>query len=264
MFRTHLIGKRQSEWLNYVPIVEFAINSIPNSSTGQAPFQMLYGYIPARSVEQSSLLRKPLQQNDPATRIADATKMIKRARMEQEKQYNKRRKQAHEYKEGDLVMIDTSLIRKSDAEHNISKKLSNRYQGPYPIKELLPKGAYRVHLPAHTKMHNSFNTSMLKPYKLTERGKYPARDDIPLRPQPVIPDEPDIFEIDRVLTHDFRGRGNDRLRFKILWKGYPEAEATYQKGHRLQEDSPESIQAYLQTLDADTRSNIERYIQQYV
>lgn len=263
MFRTHLVGKRQSEWLSLIPLVEFAINSVPNESTGVAPFQLQYGYIPARSLEHSRLTSKPVETKDVATRIMDATKLIKRAREDQETQYNKRRRMAPEYQVGDMVMLDTTMIRKSEAEHNTSHKLMNRYQGPYTIKELMPHATYRLNLPDNTKMHNSFHTSTLKPYYLNKRETYPIRDAEPLRPQPVDVEEPDMYSVEKVIAHDFKGRGRDKLRFKVLWEGYPEAEATMQKGHRLQEDAGEAITEYLDSLDARTRNSIKDYMSRY-
>src|ERR1700723_3815413 len=36
----------QSDWVDKIPIVEFAINSNIRSSTGFAPFELNYGYLP--------------------------------------------------------------------------------------------------------------------------------------------------------------------------------------------------------------------------
>ena len=36
----------QSDWYKKLPMVEFAINSVENKSTGYAPFELNYGYVP--------------------------------------------------------------------------------------------------------------------------------------------------------------------------------------------------------------------------
>ena len=40
------ISKRQDDWVNLLPTVEFVINSRLNSATGATPFELLYGYTP--------------------------------------------------------------------------------------------------------------------------------------------------------------------------------------------------------------------------
>ena len=41
-----VIQPDQSDWYEKLPLVEFAINSSENKSTGYAPFELNYGYIP--------------------------------------------------------------------------------------------------------------------------------------------------------------------------------------------------------------------------
>ena len=41
-----VIQPDQSDWVDKIPIVEFAINSNISSSTGFAPFELNYGYLP--------------------------------------------------------------------------------------------------------------------------------------------------------------------------------------------------------------------------
>ena len=40
------IGKRQDDWADLLPTVEFVINSCLNSATGHTLFELLYGYTP--------------------------------------------------------------------------------------------------------------------------------------------------------------------------------------------------------------------------
>ena len=155
--------------------------------------------------------------------------------------------------------MDTTGIRATDPVRNISKKLQTRYQGPYPIKEILNKGTYRLQLPETTKMHNAFHTSVLKPYRLTERGKYPERDTQPIHPGPVDPEEPDILAVDKILKHRYFGR-TKKLQFRILWEGYPPDEATWEPALTIYEDAPDEYQNYLSTLTVSKRREIIQYI----
>ena len=41
-----MIEPSQTDWVNKLPLMEFAINSNISSSTGFAPFELNYGYMP--------------------------------------------------------------------------------------------------------------------------------------------------------------------------------------------------------------------------
>ena len=41
-----LVRPNQLDWLKHLPAVEFTINSSVCTSTGYAPFELTYGYIP--------------------------------------------------------------------------------------------------------------------------------------------------------------------------------------------------------------------------
>ena len=49
---------RQDDWVHYLPIAEFALNSRVSSATGKSPFELTYGYQPEFhvSVKPSSLV----------------------------------------------------------------------------------------------------------------------------------------------------------------------------------------------------------------
>jgi transposase InsO family protein len=42
----HYVNTNGSDWAQHLPTVEFAINSAVSRSTGKAPFELLYGYLP--------------------------------------------------------------------------------------------------------------------------------------------------------------------------------------------------------------------------
>ena len=41
-----LVQPDQRDWVHEVPMVEFAMNSSRNASSGFAPFELTYGYLP--------------------------------------------------------------------------------------------------------------------------------------------------------------------------------------------------------------------------
>ncbi|WP_208972711.1 hypothetical protein, partial [Escherichia coli] len=44
------VSKRQSNWEDYLPILEFAYNSAKHVSTGFSPFMLMYGFQPRTPV----------------------------------------------------------------------------------------------------------------------------------------------------------------------------------------------------------------------
>ena len=254
MLRAELNRKPQHDWVKKIPEVEFNYNARYHASIGMAPFQAAYGYIPNYGDYQiTSSDKRPLED-----RIDEAIKTAKRKRTTIAEQANKRRKPAQKYQLNDYVLIDTRDIRANDAQLNISKKLQSRYQGPYPITEILRGETYRVKLLERSKMHNAFHTSLLRPYIFSVKGKYPKQDKTPLRPGPIDPEEPDTFEVEKILTHDMKGRAPHQVRFKVLWQGYPSTEATWEPGHIINEDAPERVEKYLRKLTSLQRQQVEK------
>ena len=41
-----MVQPNQRDWVNKLPMVEFALNSSISNSTGFAPFELNYGYLP--------------------------------------------------------------------------------------------------------------------------------------------------------------------------------------------------------------------------
>lgn len=91
-----------------------------------------------------------------------AQECIKRAQ-ERQARYANRGRLDVEFKAGDMVMLAKSHVRLTEAQ-NAGRKLQPRYHGPYKIKEVISRVAYRLSLPASFKIHDVIHISHLKPY----------------------------------------------------------------------------------------------------
>jgi len=49
------------DWVTLLPVVEFAINSIPSATTGRSPFGIVYGSETAVVMPVDKLLRPPVE-----------------------------------------------------------------------------------------------------------------------------------------------------------------------------------------------------------
>ena len=103
-------------WLDVLPIVEFAVHNTPNSTTGYSAFYLNYGYHPLHPLH---LLHAPEDTNIEAmTQFTSrmqkdfdvALQQLNRARNQMMHQTDSQPR-AMEYQEGDQVLLSTRQIR---------------------------------------------------------------------------------------------------------------------------------------------------------
>ena len=100
-------------------------------------------------------------------------------------------------------------------------KLSKKRFGPFKVIELVGKGAAKLELPKHYRMHHTISGRHLT--LAHEHEDVFQRE--PSRPPPVIADdnEPE-YEVERVLDKRKSGR---RTEYLVKWMGYPVHESTW-------------------------------------
>ena len=126
----HQLGGDRN-WLDVLPIVEFAVNNTPNRTTGYSAFYLNYGYHPLHPLQ---LLHAPEDTNiEAVTQFTSrmqkdfdvALQQLNRARNQMMHQTDSQRR-AMEYQEGDQVLLSTRHIR----FRHCPEKLQKRYVGP--------------------------------------------------------------------------------------------------------------------------------------
>jgi hypothetical protein len=100
---------------------------------------------------------------------------------------------------------------------SLTKKLSPRWVGPFPILQVISKTSYKLELPVAWKLHPVFHVSMLKPHHGRARQVE----------QPVFSTEEGAeYEVEAILGHRL-GRRN-RLELLVRWKGYDVSEDSWE------------------------------------
>ena len=127
-----------------------------------------------------------------------------------------------QYNVSEKVLLSSKNIRTSRP----SKKLGNRFLGPFEIIEIVGKQAYRLSLPQlYKSIHPVFHVSLLEPYHRR------VGEDPPESEQVTLQATDDEYEVEAILDERKR-RGKSQ--YLIKWLGYPDTENSWEHESNLQ------------------------------
>ena len=115
---------------------------------------------------------------------------------------DKKRSDVEEYKVGDLVMLSTKDL-KYQMVGRRTEKLTERFVGPYKVKEIISSNAVKLELPSTVKIHSVVNVSRIRRYVGQVEGQKKEQ------PTPVIIEGEEEWEVERILNKR-RVRGKDK------------------------------------------------------
>jgi len=165
------IKHRQKDWPEWLAIAEFAINNKVHTAIKISPFMANYG----KELRMGGDIRKK-GKVESATKFVERMKKVHeeveaalRKTQEEMKRYaNRGRKETEDWKKGDKVLLSTKdLVFKE----RLSKKLMERYVGPYMIEKVVSSNAVKLQLPSSMKIHPVVNVSRIVRYKEQMKGQ---------------------------------------------------------------------------------------------
>ena len=106
---------------------------------------------------------------------------------------DRRRGKGEEYKVGDLVLLSMKDLKWQMKERR-SKKLTERFVGPYKVKGIVSSNAIELELPNSIKIHPVVNVSRAQLYKSQVKGQKK------ILPKLVIIKEEKEFEVEKILN----------------------------------------------------------------
>ena len=138
------------------------------------------------------------------------------------KRYTDRgRKETEAWKRGDRVLLSTKdLVFKE----RLSKKLTERYVGPYAIEEVVSSNAVKLRLPPSMRIHPVVNVSRIVRYR--EQVKEQRKEE----GKPVEVEGVEEWEVERILNKK-KIRGVEK--YLIRWKGFTAEGGTWEGRENL-------------------------------
>ena len=151
---------RQQLWEDYLPLVEFAYNSTPQTSTGKSPFELMYGFQPRAPVDLLSSLHGDSSDflRDLYANLLEAHCNLLNAQRSMKSFYD----QGHIHKGfeiGDQVFISFDALPTSRRDSKLSPLY---YHQSFPVIEKIGSVSYRLKIPPSWRNHNVFHVSQLK------------------------------------------------------------------------------------------------------
>ena len=211
------ISPDQKDWVKRLPVVEFAINSSISRTTGMAPFEINYGYMPRMMKELPATSRSPPGVRtfamDAVRNMAIAHDAIIAERVFQRHDANKRRRGEPTIKKGDLVYLSTKNLSMPKGR---ASKLVPKFVGPYKVLKSHPETSnYDLELPEALRkrhLHNRFHVGLLRPHNANDDELFPNRS----YPDAYDFGAPDATEwwVDEITAHRWKGR---TVEFQVKW-----------------------------------------------
>jgi hypothetical protein len=227
------VNYRQDNWVQLLPLAQFAYNSADQETTGVSPFYANYGYNPTAYnpivTGQGSAHEALLLTDEVKELHKELASDIQFIAQKSAIYYDKKRSVGPTLKEGDRVY----LLRKNIQTKRPSDKLDHKKLGPFKIAEVKGPVNFRLALPKTMKIHPVFHISLLEP---APPGAPPA----PITEiQPVNPEAE--YEVETILDCQYK---HGKVKYLIKWLGYPQSENTWEPRSNLR--CPELLASFHQ------------------
>ena len=207
---------QQDNWSDLLPLAEFAYNNAPNATTGVSPFFTNKGYHPNISVHPERDLASQ-RARDFVIDLDELHSMVREQILLAQKRYqgpaDARRTPPPPVEVGDQVYVKSEHIRTTRP----SKKLAEKYLGPFEVIAKPGRQSYTLRLPQHLRsIHPVFHVSQLEPHT---QSTIPNRTEPP--PPPIAVDGELEYEIAEVLDSKIDNRRRTcKLLYMVRWSGY--------------------------------------------
>jgi len=167
------VNHRQNNWSEWLATAEFAFNNKVHTATKISPFKVNYGREPRMGFD----IRKK-EKNEKAEEFAreikeryeEARAALVKAQKEMKRQADRNRKEAEEYRVGDKMLISTKDFLMELMKRTM-KKLTEKFIGPYMVKNIVSENAVELELLALLRIHPVVNVRRIVKYREQVEGQ---------------------------------------------------------------------------------------------
>jgi Integrase zinc binding domain/Chromo (CHRromatin Organisation MOdifier) domain len=223
-----LICTNQDDWAHWLPMTTAVHNNAQNATTGFSPNTLLLGWEPPLSPDQTT----PTSNQKAEDYVEKFQKNRLMAILALNKAASAHAPLSSKYSQGQRVWLEGKNLPISHG----TVKLSPKRYGPFIITKLISPVASQLDLPASWNIHPIFHNNLLTPYVETN-----AHGPNFTRPPPDLIDGEAEYEVEAIRSHRYFGK-NKRLQYLLKWKGYPEADNTWESEDQL--NAPELLKQY--------------------
>ena len=153
-------------------MAEFTFNNKVRTATKMLPFQVNYG----RELRMGFDIRKRKKNEkveefvkEMKERYEEARVALVKSQEEIKRQVDRSRKEAEEYRVGDKVLISTKDF-STKLRKRATKKLTEKFIGPYVVKKIVSENAVELELPAVLRIYSVVNVRRIVKYKEQVEG----------------------------------------------------------------------------------------------
>jgi hypothetical protein len=215
----------QDNWADLLALAKFAYMNAYHDSIGMTPNEARYGITleTRQGIEDDPQRREIPTAKERAKEVIEKRQQLetswRKTKESQAKWYNKYHRPV-EFKVGDMVLLSSKNIKTV----RTSKKLDDRFLGPFRIEQRIGKQAYRLKLPRkYSRLHPVFHISLLELYHKR------AGETLNII-QPDLIDGEEVYEVKDVLDRRIKN-GNEE--YLIRWKGYGPADDSWEPRKNL-------------------------------
>ena len=208
-------------------IVEFAFNNKIHIATKSLPFQVNYGREPRigfdirkkRKNEKAEEFAREMKEIHEKARAA----LVKSQKEEMKRQADRSRKEAEEYRVGNKILISMKDFL-MELMKRATKKLMEKFIGPYVVRKIVSKNAVKLELPALLRIHLVVNVRRIVKYREQVKGQKK------ILPPSVEVDGEKEYVVEEILDKQER---KGKTKYLVKWKEYTVEENTWKEVENL-------------------------------
>ena len=234
---------RQKDWPEWLASAEFAVNNKTHTTTKVLLFMANY----RRELRMEGDIRKK-------GKVESVTEFVKKMKkvheeagaalwktQEEMKRYvDRNRKEIEKWKKGDRILLSTKdLVFKERP----TKKLTERYVGPYVIEKVVSTNAVKLRLPSSMRIHLVVNVSQIVQYKEQVKGQRKEEG------KPVEIEGIQEWEVEKILNKK-KIRGVEK--YLVQWKGFTAEEDIWERKENLR-STEEALEEFEGRMNVEVR-----------